>query len=180
MFLYSLSIHPPTAIMQTITGQFSDAKEQHILTASGSLLALLRAHPTVGRVETLVSYDVFSIIRSVASFRPAGSARDYIIEATDSGRIAILEYLATGNRFSRVLLESFGRSGVRRLVPGHEDPSPVGRDHLMHRSYYVPVNLCERYRLLSTDKKQQISGELDQSVREIEREISDMRTRSAF
>ncbi|KAK7408843.1 pre-mRNA-splicing factor rse1 [Neonectria punicea] len=114
--------------MQTITAQFSGTKEQHILTASGSLLTLLRAHPTLGTVETLVSYDVLSIIRSVALFRPAGSARDYIIVATDSGRIAILEYLATENRFSRILLESFGRSGVRRLVPGqYVAADPKGR-----------------------------------------------------
>lgn len=59
-----------------------------------------------------------------------------------------------------------------------EDPSPVGRDHLMYRGYYVPVkgvidgDLCERFRLLPLDKKQQIAGELDRSVTEIERKIS--------
>ncbi|KAF4333355.1 pre-mRNA-splicing factor rse-1 [Fusarium beomiforme] len=97
MFLYSLSLQPPTAISQAIVGQFSGTKEQHILTVSGSLLTLYRPDPTHGRVQPLVSHDVFSIIRSVASFRLAGSSKDYIIVATDSGRIA---------------------SGVRRTVPG--------------------------------------------------------------
>ena len=32
--------------------------------------------------------------------------------------------------------------------------------------------VCERYMLLSNDKKQMIAGELDRSVREIERKIS--------
>lgn len=67
-----------------------------------------------------------------------------------------------------------------------EDAPLAGRDHLIYRSYYVPVkgvidgDLCERYTLLPTDKKMMIAGELDRSVREIERKISDMRTRSAY
>ncbi|KND95090.1 Pre-mRNA-splicing factor RSE1 [Tolypocladium ophioglossoides CBS 100239] len=67
-----------------------------------------------------------------------------------------------------------------------EDPPLAGRDHLMYRGYYAPVkgiidgDLCERYNLLSNDKKMMIAGELDRSVREIERKISDIRTRSAF
>ena len=59
-----------------------------------------------------------------------------------------------------------------------EDPPLAGRDHLMYRGYYAPVkgvidgDLCERYTLLPNDKKQVIAGELDRSVREIERKIS--------
>jgi splicing factor 3B subunit 3 len=67
-----------------------------------------------------------------------------------------------------------------------EDPPLAGRDHLMYRGYYAPVkgvidgDLCERFTRLPNDKKQMISGELDRSVREIERKIQDLRTRSAF
>jgi len=67
-----------------------------------------------------------------------------------------------------------------------EDAPLAGRDHLIYRGYYVPVkgvidgDLCERFMLLPNDKKQLIAGELDRSVREIERKISDHRTRSAF
>jgi len=59
-----------------------------------------------------------------------------------------------------------------------EDAPLAGRDHLIYRSYYVPVkgvidgDLCERYTLLPKDKKEMIAGELDRSVREIERKIS--------
>ncbi|KAF4445954.1 Pre-mRNA-splicing factor rse1, partial [Fusarium albosuccineum] len=128
MFLYSLSLHPPTAISQAIVGQFSGTKEQQILTVSGSILTLHRPDPIQGRVQPLVSHDVFSIIRSIASFRLAGSTRDYIIVATDSGRIAVLEYLATQNRFSRIHLETFGKSGIRRVIPGqYLAADPKGR-----------------------------------------------------
>jgi splicing factor 3B subunit 3 len=83
-----------------------------------------------------------------------------------------------------------------------QNPPLAGRDHLIYRSYYVPVkgtidgDLCETYVLLPNEKKQMIAGELDRSVREIERKISvsdppplgqnvltwqqDMRTRVAY
>jgi splicing factor 3B subunit 3 len=67
-----------------------------------------------------------------------------------------------------------------------EDAPLAGRDHLIYRGYYVPVkgmidgDLCERYAMLPGDKKAMIAGELDRSVREIERKISDMRTRVAY
>ncbi|KAJ4252006.1 pre-mRNA-splicing factor rse1 [Fusarium torreyae] len=128
MFLYSLSLHPPTAISQAIVGQFSGTKEQQILTVSGSLLTLHRPDPTRGRVQPFLSHDLFSIVRSIASFRLAGSSKDYIIVSTDSGRIAVLEYLSTQNRFSRIHLETFGKSGVRRTVPGeYLAADPKGR-----------------------------------------------------
>lgn len=43
---------------------------------------------------------------------------DYIIIGSDSGRITIIEYVPSQNRFSRIHLETFGKSGVRRVVPG--------------------------------------------------------------
>lgn len=67
-----------------------------------------------------------------------------------------------------------------------EDQPLAGRDHLIYRGYYVPVkgvidgDLCERFMLLSTDKKATIAGELDRSVREVERKIEDLRTRVAY
>jgi splicing factor 3B subunit 3 len=53
---------------------------------------------------------------------------DYIILATDSGRIAVVEYLSAQNRFSRLHLETFGKSGIRRVVPGqYLAADPKGR-----------------------------------------------------
>ncbi|KAF5679748.1 pre-mRNA-splicing factor rse-1 [Fusarium denticulatum] len=118
MFLYSLSLQSPTAISQAIVGHFSGTKEQQILTVSGSILTLHHPDPAHGRVQPVFSHDLFSIVRSIVSFRPAGSSKDYIILTSDSGCIAVLEYLPIHNRFSRILLESFGKSGVRRTVPG--------------------------------------------------------------
>jgi len=73
MFMYSLTIQPPTTITQAILGQFAGTKEQQVITASGSRLTLLRPDPTQGKVITLLSHEIFGIIRAIASFRLAGS-----------------------------------------------------------------------------------------------------------
>lgn len=73
MFLYSLTIQPPTNVVQAVLGQFAGTKEQLIITAAGSQLTLLRPDPSQGKVVTLLSHDVFGIIRSLAAFRLAGS-----------------------------------------------------------------------------------------------------------
>ncbi|KAK4163512.1 Pre-mRNA-splicing factor rse1 [Cladorrhinum sp. PSN259] len=128
MFMYSLTIQPPTTISQALLGQFSGTKEQQIITASGSRLTLLQPDPRQGKVNTILSHDVFGIIRSIAAFRLAGSHKDYIIIATDSGRIAIVEYLPKSNKFARIHLETFGKSGARRVVPGqYLAADPKGR-----------------------------------------------------
>ncbi|KAK2070300.1 hypothetical protein P8C59_004806 [Phyllachora maydis] len=128
MFLYSLTIQPPTVVTQALLGQFSGTKEQQIITASASRLTLLQPDPRQGKVNTLLSHDIFGIIRALSLFRLAGSHKDYIILATDSGRIVIIEYLPDKNKFQRIHLETFGKSGVRRVVAGQYLASdPKGR-----------------------------------------------------
>ncbi|KAI0199352.1 CPSF A subunit region-domain-containing protein [Astrocystis sublimbata] len=132
MFLYSLTIKPPTGITQAIIGQFSGTKEQQILATCGSRLTLLRPDPNLGKISTILSQDTFSIVRSIASFRLAGSSKDYILVTSDSGRIAILEFLPARNVFSRIHLETFGKSGVRRVFPGqYLAVDPKGRACLL-------------------------------------------------
>ncbi len=56
------------------------------------------------------------------------SVSDYVILATDSGRIAVVEYMSAQNRFVRIHLETFGKSGVRRVIPGqYLAADPKGR-----------------------------------------------------
>ena len=73
MFMYSLTIQPPTSITQAILGQFAGSKEQQIVTASGSRLTIHRPDPTQGKISALLSQDIFGVIRSLAAFRLAGS-----------------------------------------------------------------------------------------------------------
>ena len=67
-----------------------------------------------------------------------------------------------------------------------EEPPLVGRDHLVYRGYYVPVkgvvdgDLCERFFLLDRERRERVAGELERSVREVVRKVSDLRTKFAF
>ena len=75
MFMYSLTLQAPTAVIQAILGQFAGTKEQQIVTASGSRLTLHRPDPSQGKIVTTLSHDVFGIIRAIAAFRLAGSSK---------------------------------------------------------------------------------------------------------
>ncbi|KAF2757180.1 hypothetical protein EJ05DRAFT_511908 [Pseudovirgaria hyperparasitica] len=128
MFMYSLSLVPSSAITQAIVGLFAGTKEQFILSASGSRLILSRLNASTGKLVTVLSTDTFSVIRSISTVRLAGSLLDYIVVTSDSGRITILEYIQKGNFFKRIHLETYGKSGVRRVIPGqYLAADPKGR-----------------------------------------------------
>ena len=82
------------------------------------MLELLKPDPNTGKVHTLLTTEIFGVIRSLMSFRLTGGSKDYIIVGSDSGRIVILEYQPSKNVFERVHMETFGKSGCRRIVPG--------------------------------------------------------------
>jgi splicing factor 3B subunit 3 len=67
-----------------------------------------------------------------------------------------------------------------------EAPPLAGREHLLYRSYYIPVksvidgDLCEQYNALPADKRRMIAEELDRPVADVQKKIEDMRVRSGF
>jgi splicing factor 3B subunit 3 len=85
-----------------------------------------------------VAIEVFGLVRSLKAFRLTGGNKDYLIVGSDSGRyvvvtmgglsmhsrhsgwrrISILQYESEHNRLEKVHMETFGKSGVRRIVPG--------------------------------------------------------------
>ncbi|KAF9585053.1 Splicing factor 3B subunit 3 [Lunasporangiospora selenospora] len=118
MFLYNLTLQAPNAINQAILGNFSGTKQQELIVSHVSRIELLRPDTTVGKVHSILSHEVFGVIRSLAAFRLTGASKDYIVIGSDSGRIVILEYNPTKNVFEKVHQETFGKSGCRRIVPG--------------------------------------------------------------
>ena len=116
--LYNLTLQRPTGITHAVHGNFSGVKLQEIVVSRGRILELLKPDPNNGKVHTLLSTEIFGVIRALKSFRLTGGSKDYIIVGTDSGRIVILEYMPSKNIFERVHMETFGKSGCRRIVPG--------------------------------------------------------------
>lgn len=93
-------------------------KQQEIVVSRGKILELLRPDPNTGKVHTLLTVEVFGVIRSLMAFRLTGGTKDYIVVGSDSGRIVILEYQPSKNVFEKIHQETFGKSGCRRIVPG--------------------------------------------------------------
>lgn len=83
----------------------------------GKILELLRPNET-GKLQPVVTTEVFGCIRSLATFRLTGAQTDYVVVGSDSGRIVILQFDSSKNAFKKVHQETFGRSGCRRIVPG--------------------------------------------------------------
>lgn len=71
-----------------------------------------------GRLNCVARQTVFGEIRSLTTLRLTGQTTDYIVVGSDSGKLVILSYDATHERFERVHEETFGKSGCRRIVPG--------------------------------------------------------------
>jgi hypothetical protein len=71
-----------------------------------------------GAAESVVTQ--MSVLSQLASTDGAVCARvqDYVVVGSDSGRFSVLEYQKDKNRLAPVQLETFGKSGCRRIVPG--------------------------------------------------------------
>ncbi|PIK57420.1 putative splicing factor 3B subunit 3 [Apostichopus japonicus] len=101
MFLYSLTLQRASAIIQSIHGNFDGSKQQQIVVARGKILELIKLDPNTGKIYTLLSHEVFGVIRAIMAFRLTGGNKDYVVVGSDSGRIVILEYVASKNAFEK-------------------------------------------------------------------------------
>ncbi|KAF8819386.1 putative splicing factor 3b, subunit 3, partial [Cardiosporidium cionae] len=115
--LYNLTLQRPTAIPQAIYGNFSAPRAHEILVSRGTVLELLRPDD-LGKLHCIATEECFGIIRSISTFRLTGSTRDYIVMCSDSARLVILDYNVEKNCFDRIHCETYGKTGIRRIVPG--------------------------------------------------------------
>ncbi|XP_074585839.1 spliceosome-associated protein 130 A-like [Curcuma longa] len=140
MYLYSLTLQRAGGIVCATYGNFVGGKTQEIVVARGKNLDLLRPDES-GKLQTILSVEVFGAIRSLAQFRLTGSQKDYVVVGSESGRLVILEYSREHNIFHKVHQETFGKSGCRRIVPGQFlAVDPKGRA--------VMVAACEKQKLV--------------------------------
>ncbi|KAJ2760350.1 pre-mRNA-splicing factor rse1 [Coemansia sp. BCRC 34490] len=137
MILYNLTLQPPTSITATIVGHFSGEKHQELVVARHQWLEVWRPDTATGKISIEHSEHMFCKIRSIAAFRlgGGGGAKDYVVLASDSGAMTMLEYEA-GNqggrrRFRQAQSHEFGRSGLRRLMAGQYVAADPGGRALM-------------------------------------------------
>lgn len=98
-----------------VYGSFSAPKVQEIIVSRGKVLELLRPDDN-GKVQTILSTEVFGAIRALSAFRLTGGSRDFLIVGSDSGRIVILDYVKEKNAFVKLHQETFGKSGCRQVL----------------------------------------------------------------
>lgn len=75
MFLYHLTLQRATGIVQAVHGNFSGGKTQEILVSRGKILELLKPDPNTGKVHSLLTVEIFGIVRSMMSFRLTGGSK---------------------------------------------------------------------------------------------------------
>ena len=122
MFLYNLTLQKGRSINRAVVGNFSAPKAHEIVVARNKTLELLRPDEH-GKTVTVFSTEVFGIIRSLAAFRLTGSRLPRGRE-----RFRPRRDRAAQSRRRKVHQETFGKSGVRRIVPGqHLVVDPKGR-----------------------------------------------------
>ena len=118
MYLYSLTLNQATCINKSIYGSFTAPKRDELVLAKGKLLELYRTDEETGKMSLVYRTEVFGLIRSIIPFRLLGMQKDFLVIGSDSGRIVILEFDTEHNKFVKIHQETFGKTGVRRIVPG--------------------------------------------------------------
>ena len=79
MYLYNLTLQRATAITHAIHGNFSGTKQQEIVVSRGKILEVLRPDPNTGKVYTLLTEEVFGVVRSLMPFRLTGGTKGLMI-----------------------------------------------------------------------------------------------------
>ena len=75
MHLYALTLQKPSCVIQAIHGNFSGTKQQEIIIARGRILELLKPDPNTGKLHSILSVDVFGLVRSIIPFRLTGGSK---------------------------------------------------------------------------------------------------------
>lgn len=75
MYLYNLTLQKASSITHAVHGNFSGAKYQEIAVGRGKVLELLRPDPNSGKVQPVLSVEVFGVIRSLLPFRLTGGTK---------------------------------------------------------------------------------------------------------
>lgn len=128
MYLFATTLQQATAITHSIYGSFTQPDQEELVVAKGKILELLKVDDETGKVKVVYRQEVFGLIRQIVPFRLMGMQKDFVVVGSDSGRIVILEFDLDTNRFVKIHQETFGKTGVRRIVPGeYLATDPKGR-----------------------------------------------------
>ena len=75
MFLYNLTLQRSTGITHAVYGNFSGTKQQEIIVSRGKIIELLRPDPNTGKVYTLLTVEIFGVVRALMPFKLTGGTK---------------------------------------------------------------------------------------------------------
>jgi len=119
MHLYHLSLQRAQTCLQAVVGNFSASpRTQEVCMLHGNTIELFGIDANQGRLTRLSGFELMATARRLAVLRLPGNTHDHLIVSDDGGSIAVLEYRAQDATWTRLQCEVFGKTGLRRLVPG--------------------------------------------------------------
>jgi splicing factor 3B subunit 3 len=159
MQLYHQTIQIPTAIHHCINGNFtgkSPKLEELIFVRGATYLELVSPDTkTTGKFKTIKLVNTFSIIQSIANFCFLDDEQDHLAITSDSGCLAVLKFQCDsrdGGEWKQIFLEAYGKSGLKRGIPGHFlAADPHGRA--------LMIASTEKSKLAYTFSKEEEAGE---------------------
>jgi len=116
--LINFTLQGTGTIQQVVPGSFSAPKITEVVCAKGTLLELMRINTATGRLETVFVHDTFSFVRRIEAFKIQGNNKDHLVVTSDSGRIVVLDVDSENQQFTYVHKETYGKTGIRRVIPG--------------------------------------------------------------
>jgi splicing factor 3B subunit 3 len=75
MYLYNLTLQRATGITSAIHGNFSGTKQQEIVVSRGKIIEILRHDTNTGKVYTLLTEELFGVIRAMMPIRLTGGSK---------------------------------------------------------------------------------------------------------
>lgn len=127
LYLYHLTLHPPSASVRLVVGLFSGQKKvQELVVVLSTHIQIYRPNADTAKVEKLAHQHAFGVIQDVAVVRLQGSQQDSLVLTSDSGKIVVAVLEASG--FVPVSQEPHSKNGLRRTSPGeYLSVDPQGR-----------------------------------------------------
>ena len=108
-------------------GNFSAPKCHEVAAIRGPYLVLL-GQSEDGSLNQKSCHNTFSHLRSVTPLRILGDKQDLLVATADNGDFSVLRFDNSLSEFILVECEPFGKSGIRRTVPGvFVAVDPLGR-----------------------------------------------------
>lgn len=155
LYLYNLTLRPPSVAPKSIAGQFSGEKRtQELVLATASTIELYRPNAETGKVTKVMAQKAFANIQNVDTIRLTGTQKDLLVVTSDSGKLVILEYKDATSSFVPLVQEPHSKNGLRRITPGeYLAVNPKNRA--------VMVGAIERTKLVYKVEMENVAGLLE-------------------